>query len=147
MDSTDRARDAGMLNLASTFFASFPPSTSSSQERRLSSLKRVREDGLLTVHVGHDGADLIVRVSGELDMASAETFEHEVRRALKSDALSVVLDLDEVSFVDSTGLRALLMVAELMRSTGRRLRMVKASKELKRLVEVSGVKDALPLGD
>jgi anti-sigma B factor antagonist len=144
MASTDRARDEGTLSLASTFLASFPPSARPSQERRLASLSRVREDGILTIRAGRDGRNLIVRASGELDMASAETFEEEVRRAIEGGASTMVLELEGVTFIDSTGLRALLVAAELSHSKGLRL-LVHPSKEIRRLVEVSGVEDAVPL--
>jgi anti-anti-sigma factor len=144
--SSDRDRDTGELSLASTFLASFPPSEGSTQERQLASLPRVREEGVLTTEVEQEGKELVVRASGELDVASAQTFEDQVRRAIESAASSVVLDLEGLTFIDSTGLRTLLMAAELSRSKGRRL-TVRASKEVRRAVEVSGVADSLPLGD
>jgi anti-sigma B factor antagonist len=144
--SSDRDRDTGELSLASTFLASFPPSEGSTQERQLASLPRVREEGVLTTKVGEEGNELVVRASGELDVASAKTFEDQVRRAIDSEASTVVLDLEGLTFIDSTGLRTLLMAAELSRSKARRLR-VRASKEVRRAVEVSGVEDSLQLGD
>jgi anti-sigma B factor antagonist len=143
--SSDRDRDTGELSLASTFLASFPPSERSSQERRLASLPRVREEGVLDIRVGEEDRALTLRASGELDVASAKTFEDELRQAIESGASMVVLDLEGLTFIDSTGLRALLMAAELSRSKGLRLRVIRASKELRRVVEVSGVEDALPL--
>ena len=144
--SSDRDRDTGELSLASTFLASFPPSERSSQERRLASLQSVREEGVLDIRVGEEGKELTVRANGELDVASAKSFEDELRQAIESGASPVVLDLEGLTFIDSTGLRALLMVAELSRSKGRPLR-IRASKELRRTVEVSGVENALLLDD
>jgi anti-sigma B factor antagonist len=144
MESSDRVRDAGVLSHASTFLGSFPPSASSGQERRLASSRRVREDGVLAIQAGQQGKDLLIRASGELDIASAATFEDELRRAIDSDACTVILDVEGLTFIDSTGLRAFLKAAEMSRSTGRSL-IVRASKEFRRLVEVSGVEETFQL--
>ena len=71
------------------------------QERELASLDRVCEDGLLTVRVEQEGNELVVRASGELDIASAKRLEGELLQAIDSDAAAVVLDLGGVSFIDS----------------------------------------------
>src|SRR5919201_749517 len=143
--SSERDRDTGELSLASTFLGSFPPSESSSQERQLASLPRVREEGVLTLGVSQEGEALLLRATGELDVASAQTFDEEYRQAIDSDASTVLLDLEGLTFIDSTGLRTLLMAAELSRSKGRHLRIIRASRELRRVVEVSGLENSLPL--
>ena len=76
--------------------------------------------------------------------ASAATFEDELRRAIDSDASTVILDVEGLTFIDSTGLRAFLKAAEMSRSNGRSL-IVRASKEFRRLVEVSGVEETFQL--
>jgi anti-anti-sigma factor len=107
----------------------------------------VHEDGSFTVRVKQNGTALVVRACGELDIASSKMLEDELRRAIGGDATAIVLDLARLSFIDSTGLRALLVAAEPSRSNGRRLRMVHAPAVLQRLVQVSGVEDLLPLDD
>jgi anti-anti-sigma factor len=143
---SDRARDVGALNLASTFLASFPPSVRSAQERKLASLARVREHGVLRVLVEQDGKGLLVRPQGELDVASAKTFEDVVREAIDS-GVPVLLDLGGVSFIDSTGLRALFSMAAHSRTNGDRLRVLRGSEQVETAIEVSGVARSLPFAD
>jgi anti-anti-sigma factor len=50
---------------------------------------------------------LVVRTFGEVDIASAKSLEKEIRSAFDSDAEAVLVDLSEVSFIDSTGLSVL----------------------------------------
>jgi anti-sigma B factor antagonist len=89
------------------------------------------------------GADVaVVTASGEIDISTADGFGLELERALSSDARSVVLDLERVSFIDSTGLTALLKAIE--QSNGR-LRVVRSlSGAVERTLEVSGLMDDLP---
>ncbi len=89
------------------------------------------------------GADVaVVTASGEIDISTADGFGLEIDRALSSSPASVVLDLERVSFIDSTGLTALLKAID--RSNGR-LRVVRSlSRAVERTLEVSGLMDDLP---
>jgi anti-sigma B factor antagonist len=147
MPDGGRARDAGALNLASTFFASFPSTARPTQERELASLDRVCEDGVLEVHVEQDGNELVVRASGELDIASAKLLADELRTAVDSEASVIVLDLKGVSFIDSTGLRALVLAGAHSRSQSDRLGMLCGSGPVQKALKVSGLERSLPLID
>jgi anti-anti-sigma factor len=57
---------------------------------------------------------------------------------------SLVLDLDRVAFIDSTGLHVLIKHAALSSANGRRLRLTKGSPQVRRLFEVTGTMDHLP---
>jgi anti-sigma B factor antagonist len=52
--------------------------------------------------------EVAVVVAGELDLASAPRLGMEVAEALKTSSTRVTLDLRQVDFIDSTGLRMLL---------------------------------------
>ena len=60
--------------------------------------------------------------------------------ALSGDAAELVLDLTEVGFVDSTGLRAVILGATSAESIGMRFAVV-PSPPVERLLEVAGVRD------
>ena len=113
----------------------------------MASLDWVREHGELTVHVKEDGDAIVIRACGELDLDSAQTLEEELRRAMSSEASAVVLDLGSLRFIDSTGLRALLVAAKLSQRNGRRLRMLRAPSALHRLLDITGLERSLPLAD
>ena len=49
------------------------------------------------------------RLRGEMDIANAADVEKELLRVEATDATTIVLDLAELSFIDSTGIRLLLM--------------------------------------
>jgi anti-anti-sigma factor len=60
-----------------------------------------------------------VRVRGELDMATAPRLTHELTALIEGEgAQSLTVDLGGVSFIDSTGLRALLGAHEQLRQRG-----------------------------
>jgi anti-sigma B factor antagonist len=105
----------------------------------------IRKDGRLTVRIEQGGDSLTVRALGELDIATADTLAEELGRVWRCDASPIVLDLGEVDFLDSMGLRALLAVAKHSRETGNRLRIRQDSAAVRRVITVTGLERALPL--
>src|SRR5262245_29585807 len=60
------------------------------------------------VTVEEDGSTLVLRLTGELDLVSEPTFAAALAQA---DGRPVRIELQELAFMDSTGLRALLSAA------------------------------------
>jgi len=94
--------------------------------------------------VRHSAGRVILALSGELDMASAESLE----RALDGDAVTgetmVVLDLQQLQFIDSTGLRIILMALERCQERGQKFAITPGSPQVQRLLSVTGVAEHLP---
>jgi anti-anti-sigma factor len=85
-------------------------------------------------------------VAGELDVASAPALDDALQRAEVSEVAVITIDLDGVSFIDSTGLRALLEAhARDTRHPGPgRLEIVGGSDQAYKLFKLAGVLDKLP---
>lgn len=102
-------------------------------------LSRVtREDALATSVERAHGAT-IVRAGGVLSRSTAEKFERAVGRAIDEGSPDVILDLGGVRFIDSTGLRSLLRVANLSRGVGGELRLQRSSTSVQRAIEWGGL--------
>jgi anti-sigma B factor antagonist len=104
-------------------------------------------DGAFSAVTEAHGRALVVRIFGEIDIASAKAFEKEIQSAFDSDAEAVLLDLGEVSFIDSTGLCTLLAAAEKASVNGDRLRIVRISPPVQRSFEITGLERSFPLAD
>ena len=96
----------------------------------------VRKHGRLTVRIDRGGHALVMRVLGDLDIASAPALENSLRHALKSGAPSIVLDLTGVTFIDPTGLRVLQWAAENSREDGDRLRINARSAAVRQMLKL-----------
>lgn len=66
----------------------------------------------------------ILQVSGELDLASSPGVRQHVHDAVADGQHSVVLDLSEVRFCDSSGVGVLIAARRLMHSCAGRLRLI-----------------------
>jgi anti-sigma B factor antagonist len=89
----------------------------------------------------------VISVSGELDLASSPALEEELQRIAKSDATTIVIDLAELEFMDSTGLSVLVRAHQRAEENGRRLGLVNGSQQVQRLLTLTGVADRLTLAD
>lgn len=84
-----------------------------------------------------------VLLKGELDLESASFMAGVFVTALP-DASEVVLDLDEVSFMDSSGVRAVLRCATECTRRGLEFAVTEGSPQVRRLLEITGLTEQLP---
>jgi anti-sigma B factor antagonist len=87
---------------------------------------------------------IIISVSGEIDLATAPVVERELRRAGESHDL-VAIDLRKTSFLDSTGLHAILAADHRLRESGGRLLIVRGPPQVSRLFELTGLSSHLDI--
>lgn len=81
----------------------------------------------------------LVAVTGELDMSNAPDLRRLVEMALRAGRNSVVVDLDGVTHMDSSGLAALIAAHQLTEERRGRLALVITSSSVRRTVEVRGL--------
>ena len=103
--------------------------------------------GGLTVHSARHDALHTIRLDGEMDVANADDVERELLHVEATDALSIVLDLSTLRFIDSTGVRILLCAYERSRADANRLVLLRGTPAVQRVLELTGVVDRLPFAD
>lgn len=82
---------------------------------------------------------IVLALAGELDLASSSIFERALEDSAVADAPLVVLDLDGLKFVDSTGLRIILMAHERARGRGQEFAITPGSPQVQRLLSITSV--------
>jgi anti-sigma B factor antagonist len=87
-----------------------------------------------------------VHVAGELDMATAPRLERTLRERLLHARL-VVLDLREVTFMDTCGVYAIIDASSRARQRGRRLVILRGPPSVDRMITLTGSSDALEISD
>jgi anti-anti-sigma factor len=92
------------------------------------------------------GAPRLV-VSGELDLASAEQLDAGLKQLESSEPDLIVLDLRELEFMDSTGLRTVIAADARARERGGRLVVVRAPEEVDRVFRLTRMDQHLELVD
>jgi anti-anti-sigma factor len=101
---------------------------------------------LLQIAVSESGGVRELRLKGELDMAGIEHFE----RLLEEQGPGVetfVLDMRGLTFIDSSGLRALIKADQRVRAEGGRFIVVRGPARVNEVLEVTGVAREIELVD
>jgi anti-sigma B factor antagonist len=83
----------------------------------------------------------VLSLTGELDIASAPTLERAIETLDSEGAELVIIDLGGVTFMDSTGLRALLLAHQRTSGNGHELRLRRGPRQVQRVFELSGTLD------
>src|SRR5436309_2207338 len=102
--------------------------------------------GNFDVRTERQASGLVVAPRGEIDLATVG----RVREAVESEHQTgdaVVIDLREVGFMDTSGLRYILELSERGRTEGFALRIVRGPSAVQRVFEVSGVAPRLAFVD
>jgi anti-sigma B factor antagonist len=102
--------------------------------------------GTLGLRSTRDGETHIVALLGELDIAGAPQLEAELLAVEASDAEAIVVDLSGLEFIDSTGIRMLLMASDRC-SDGRRMTILRGPKQVHRVFEITDLVNRLPFAD
>jgi anti-anti-sigma factor len=82
---------------------------------------------------------VVLQLSGELDLASSQILERALEAGDVASAPLLVLDLDELKFVDSTGLRVILLAQEKARARGQEFAITPGSPQVQRLLSITSV--------
>jgi anti-sigma B factor antagonist len=82
-------------------------------------------------------ATAILAVHGEADLHSAPELKERLRAAVDGDARTIVVDLTQTDFVDSTSLGVLLGATKRLRERNGEIRLVVPGPELRRIFEIT----------
>jgi anti-anti-sigma factor len=80
-----------------------------------------------------------VALAGDIDIATLTVFGEALKRCLAAGGDRLVLDMSEVTFMDSQGLHMLLATDAALREAGGELIVAAPSAQVRRLLDVSGV--------
>ena len=98
-----------------------------------------------TVKLEHVGPSALVRVTGEVDMASEMLLRRHLTEAMAAEPATVVLDLTGVTFFASAGLHVLVDVQHDAAAKGMDLRVVADSRIVLRPLQITGVDQLVTL--
>jgi anti-sigma B factor antagonist len=87
----------------------------------------------------------VLSVIGEVDVASAPQLRQEAVRLVNEGNRSLVVDLQEVRFLDSTGLGVIVGVLKRVRTQGGELAIAGAENHVRKVFEITRLSDVLPM--
>ena len=95
-----------------------------------------------------NGTVAVIAATGELDLSGATALEAEIERLTDDPELGiVVLDLSGLEFMDSSGLRTVVLADMRAREAGRRFVLVRGPETVHRVFEITRMSDRLDFVD
>ena len=110
------------------------PTTNSDPQAPRYGLRMTRAD---------EGSEAVVRLHGELELATATLAREEVMRLLATDCERIVVDLRALDFLDSSGIQMLVEAHERCRARGRPMTLLLTPGPVHRTLDVCGLLDVL----
>ena len=103
---------------------------------------------LARVQVEEDSGRCILRIQGEIDISNAREVLSTIQASVPNGAQAIFVDLTETTYLDSSGVHLLVMLADRLRVRRQELSLVVPSGgPIRALLEVAGVPKVIPMRD
>ena len=80
----------------------------------------------------------VIAISGRLDAVTAPDYEKRIREMIDSGNSDFVVDFEQLDYISSAGLRALLLMAKLLKEKGRQVCLANVKGNVRSVFEISG---------
>lgn len=90
------------------------------------------------------GDTVVLALSGRLDATTAKTFEDKVGSAIESGA-QLVVDLAQVDYVSSSGLRVFLLAAKRLETSRRKIVLCMLKEHVRQVFDLAGFSSILSI--
>jgi anti-anti-sigma factor len=99
----------------------------------------------LTLYVCPADHRTLIRAAGDVDLNAAEPFQDMMLEVMRGHGPLLLLDLSGVAFMDCAGLHALLLTRRRAALRGGSLSLIAESLAVRRIIDILGVRDVLPV--
>jgi anti-sigma B factor antagonist len=99
----------------------------------------------LDIRTELDGDDCVVSVAGEVDVYTSPVLKERLVEAIENGCHRLVIVLEDVSFIDSSGLGVLVGALRRMKERGDDLRLVCTREQLLKIFRITGLDKVFPI--
>ena len=97
----------------------------------------------MTIEIKKNAAETIIEIAGRLDTTTAPLLDKTIQEDVK-DAKNLILDIKEVKYISSAGLRVLLSAQKKMQKIGS-MKVMHVCPEVMEVFEMTGFADILEI--
>jgi len=99
---------------------------------------------LADVRIDNDGRTLFAVITGEVDMSNAPSIRLQIAESVTPEHDALIVDLSELSFIDSAGLHALIELGTVLDERRQQLLLcVPPGSQIRRAIEIVGLPQAI----
>ncbi len=92
----------------------------------------------LTIEGERSSGTLIAKASGRIDGSNAREFQDALETFLEGESSSLVLDLENLSYISSAGLRVILLVSKKLQKSSAQFGVCSLSVSISEVFQISG---------
>jgi anti-anti-sigma factor len=92
----------------------------------------------MEIDVTVEGKAAVAKIRGRVDTVSSQEFEKNLAGALNLDHPLMVLDLSDLEYISSAGLRVILGAGKTMKARGGEVRLASLSGSVQKVFQISG---------
>ncbi|MEO1193697.1 MAG: STAS domain-containing protein [Pseudomonadota bacterium] len=101
----------------------------------------------LTMTQEEESGILIFTLGGRLDSTTAKDLEASLKASLDGGATSILMDMEQLDYISSAGLRVVLLAAKRLRGDAGRFALAALKGDIRQVFEISGLLRILQVHD
>jgi anti-sigma B factor antagonist len=105
------------------------------------------DDEQFAISLEFDNVIFMIELYGELDLAGAPRLQRVIARAEETSAVTIIVDLSGLQFIDSSGIRVLLTESKRSTADSNRVRFLRGTDQVERTLALCGLDQRLPFLD
>ena len=99
----------------------------------------------MDINESTSGNAVIVQPVGRIDTNTSTEFEEKLVEVLERSDINIIVDLSEIDYVSSAGLRIFLMAAKKLKSLGGNFILAAMNDHIKEVFDISGFATLIPV--
>ena len=99
------------------------------------------------IETTRDAGALTVKVRGRIDGSNASEFQDKVKNIFTDEDKTVMMDMSELEYISSAGLRVVLMLAKLLEQRKLNFAIHSLSDPIREVFEISGFDKIIKVHD
>ncbi len=96
----------------------------------------------MEVTITQTGSTLTASIDGEIDADNGHVLTREIGNPLPGDVDEVIVDMERLGFIDSSGISRLVDLRQTALDAGATLRLTKLAPNVRRVFEITGLLEA-----
>jgi anti-sigma B factor antagonist len=98
----------------------------------------------VTIESSQVGDKVVLRVAGRMDAENAPEFEKKCQSWISQGFTGLVVDLSELAYVSSMGLRSFMAIGKTLQEKGGKLRLCRLTGLVKQVFEITRLNSVFP---
>ena len=101
----------------------------------------------MTIEATQHGAHVVLKVIGRMDAGNTQAFEEACRGWVDGGSKSLIIDMSELAYISSMGLRSFVSIGKLLQEKGGTLRLSALTGLVKQVFEITRLSSVFPMHD